>query len=462
MKLRSIRLQLTFWYTLVLLFGLSAFSVGSLLVLHGAVSTSKNSTLLRREERLLAFLNIRSIGINQHPLLDRLNVYAQFAPEGELIQVFDQSNRRIFPQDESYRKMPWPQGVCEKPCFGEMQTSAGRIRALHHVTTVDGQRLHVYVGGSMSEHDDLVNEYRGALLIMIPLVALLSLAGGSILSRRALLPVDRLTTASRHISIRSLSERLPVPQTGDELQRLAEAFNDLLARLDHAVSSLTQFTADASHDLRTSITVMLTTGQIALRRPRPEGEYREALDTVVAECRSTANLLDDMLTLARADAYTSRVTKDYLDLREIVEETCRRMQTLADSKRQQFRCELPTAAVSVEGNQELLQRLTGILVENAIKYTPAGGAICVSLHPNQKKAELRIADNGIGIAPEVMPKIFDRFFRADRSRNFENSGNGLGLAIAKWIADAHLATISVRSEPARGTVFSVNFAREIY
>ena len=458
MKYRSIRIRLTFWYAVVMLVGLTVFGLCSLLVLHYAVATSRQSTLLRREERLLAFTGLRLSSNDRRSVAERLALYSQFAPEGELIQVYDSQHRLLFPSAQT-TKLTLQQKQCAQPCFFESDLGDHRIRILHQLVYVDGQKLELYVGGSMTEHDSLVNAYRSALLIMIPCIAMLSLAGGYTLSSRALRPLNRLTQASSSISIRSLSERLPVPHTGDEVQHLAEAFNALLNRLDSAVSQLSQFTADASHDLRTSITIMLTTGQLALKRPRSEVEYREALDSMVGECRSTADLLDGMLTLARADAYTLRIVKNHLDLRDVVEETCRRMQTLAHSKHQTFCYDLPPCIVPIDGNGELLERLAGILVDNAIKYTPEGGCVRVSLEPHRHRPVLRIEDTGIGIAPELVPRIFDRFFRADRSRSTATAGNGLGLAIAKWIAEAHMATILVESEPAKGTVFSVKFAR---
>ena len=219
-----------------------------------------------------------------------------------------------------------------------------------------------------------------------------------------------------------------------------------------------QFTADASHDFRTAITVMLTTGQLALKRHRSEDEYREALGTVVAECQSTAQLLDDLLVLARADAYTASIFKCNIDLAEIVRESCRRMRSLAESKQQTFHCCVPAIAVSMQGNDALLGRLITILLDNAIKYTHSGGSILVTLAAEAGgAAELRVEDDGIGIEPAVQPRIFDRFFRADPVRNRESGGTGLGLAIAKWIVDAHRARISVTSVPAQGAVFRVVF-----
>ncbi len=457
MNWRSIRFRLTLWYTSILLSGLILFSVGSWLTLKRATASAKNTTLLRREQRLVEALNLQSPVLAHVPWKARLAMFSLTIPESNLVQAFDLKGTRLFPETASVKSLSWPGGNCADPCFGESRLNGHPIGTISHLARINGQLIRICIGASLDEHENVLRRYRASLFAMIPLLCLLSITGGYTVSRRALLPVDQLTRASQRIGFRDLSARLPAAATSDEVQRLTEAWNGLLDRLQTAVSQLTQFTADVSHDLRTAITVMLTTGQLALKRPRSEEDYREALQTIVGECASTVQLLDDLLVLARADAYSSRIQKKPLDLAEIVSASCERMQGLAEAKRQNLICDLPPSS-PFEGDQALLGRLTGILVDNAIKYTLKGGTIKVKVAHFGSTSELRVEDTGIGIPPEILPRIFDRFFRADPVRNRDGGGgSGLGLTIAKWIADVHGAKLTVQSTPGAGTVFTVSF-----
>jgi signal transduction histidine kinase len=281
-----------------------------------------------------------------------------------------------------------------------------------------------------------------------------SVAGGFALSHRALRPLNRITTEARAISIQDLKHRLPVPRTGDELQVLAETWNELLARLEIAVGRLTQFTGDISHDLRTTITVMLTTVEFALRRNRPEGYYREVLTTIATECRTTSQLLDDLLAAARADIVQRNIHWQPVDVSEITLEVCEHLRAKAEIKQQVLRSRVCGSAWT-RGDISMLRRLLNILLDNAIKYTPGSGTIEVSLERVDTRLELKVSDSGIGIPPDALSRIFDRFYKVDESRNQEDGSSGLGLAIAKWIVEAHNATIQVSSVLNEGSTFTV-------
>jgi signal transduction histidine kinase len=258
------------------------------------------------------------------------------------------------------------------------------------------------------------------------------------------------------ISIGNLGERLPVPNTGDELERLAEGWNVLLGKLDGAVEQLTQFTADVSHDLRTAITVMLTTSQLALKRRRSETEYREALATVERECQDTAQLLDDLLTLARAEVYLKRIVKVPVNIVELAIDSCNRVQALAEARSQQLMWTTQDKDIRIFGDAPLLQRLIAILLDNAIKYTPEQGSIHLCVAKSGNSVQLSVRDTGVGIPEHLSLKVFDRFVRGDKARQSQ-SGHGLGLSIAKWIVDAHEGQISLRSAVNNGTTFTIVF-----
>jgi heavy metal sensor kinase len=303
----------------------------------------------------------------------------------------------------------------------------------------------------------VLGHFLEGLLASAPILLLVSSAGGYWLSRTALQPVDRITAAVRSISIRNLSERLPVARTGDELQRLAETCNAMLGRLESAVKRIEQFTADASHELRGPLSFTRTVAEVAMRNPRADAESRQAFADIVEEAAKASVLLEDMLTLARADAGTCHAALEPLNLAAVVEEACEMAQPLAEKRRLVLYVSLDAArSAKVLGDFPSLRRLLWILLDNALKYTEAPGRVDVTLNAAAGAATLLVRDSGMGIAAADLPHVFERFYRADPSRS-QVEGSGLGLAIAKWIAEIHHADLSVASKEQQGTVFRVVF-----
>jgi two-component system heavy metal sensor histidine kinase CusS len=263
-----------------------------------------------------------------------------------------------------------------------------------------------------------------------------------------------MTTEARKIGIQDLKRRLPVPNTGDELEVLAHSWNELLSRLETAVARLTHFTGDLSHDLSTTITIMLTTAGLALSKHRSAEEYRKALTTISVECEATSRLLEDLLAVARADIVPQKIEFKLVDLADLVREVCQHFDARARLKNQSLGCEVE-AGIWILGDVSLLRRMLAILLDNAIKYTQESGAILVSLATSGGVISLKVADNGIRIAAEVLPKIFDWFYRVDESRNQDDGSSGLGLSIVKWVVEAHQFKIDVHSVPGEGSVFTV-------
>jgi heavy metal sensor kinase len=274
-------------------------------------------------------------------------------------------------------------------------------------------------------------------------------------SRRALRPLDRLTTAVQSISIGNLSGRLPVGKTRDELQRLAVTCNGMLSRLEDSVSRIQRFTADASHELRSPISFMRTVAEVALRNPQADEESRELFEAVLTESTQASDLLEEMLLLARADSSQTDLQFEPVDLADVLDDVQERVRTLAEAKNQHFTMRRANSA-RVNGDRSSLRRLVWTLMDNAVKYTPPGGRIELCLETRGSEALVTVRDNGIGIPEEMLSRIFERFFRADPSRA-QMEGSGLGLAIAKWIADMHHAVIAVESAEGRGATFRVVF-----
>jgi heavy metal sensor kinase len=322
-------------------------------------------------------------------------------------------------------------------------------------TATDGHAFTIQVAEDMDDYLEALQRYRLLLWIGIPVLLCAATLGGHWMSQRALAPVDEITRAAQKISPTDLTARVELPRTGDELDRLAETLNAMLQRIQSAFEQMKQFTADASHDLRTPISVIRTRAEITLRKPRTEEQYREALNEIVAESERLSELIDKLRLLARTDVGTEALTFTRVDLCDIAREASAEGKTLAESRHIEWSQALPEFSLWVGGDADALRRLFLILIDNAIKYTPQHGTVSLRVTNTDGKAYVEVVDTGIGIAEVDLPHIFDRFYRADSARSRDSGGFGLGLSIGNWIAKAHQADITVKSVVGKGSRFQV-------
>jgi heavy metal sensor kinase len=313
----------------------------------------------------------------------------------------------------------------------------------------------VVAAASLDGTEAILAEFRKFLFLMIPLVLATASLGGDWISRRALSPVDEITRTAQSISVRSLSMRLPVPPTGDELQRMSETWNAVLERLEATVNRIRQFTADASHELRTPIALIRATADLALQRKRSTEDYQKALANIRDEAERMTELVESLLALARSDANGLVLPRAAVDVNGIVRDVISSNLALAESQGVVLSTDLAEFLPPVIGNAAALRRLLLSLVDNAIKYTPANGHVAVRTSTTANEVLLTVEDTGSGIEPEALPHIFERFYRADTTRSF-GSGAGLGLSIAQAIAEAHGSIITVESSAAVGSRFHLS------
>ncbi|MCU1223655.1 MAG: integral rane sensor signal transduction histidine kinase [Edaphobacter sp.] len=458
MRSLSVRAKLMLWYLLATFAGLILFGLISFGALRYALLQGKKTHLQGREDRLIAFLQENKTRGVTLPLNQQLRNYALVTHEGNLFHIHNSDGTLLFPTEAMVAD--WvstdKEKDCNEPAFTTALLDHQPVLVMCHMIPLNGHTVRLHLGGALDEQFEILRIYRNALLLLMPGLLILSTACGYLLSRHALKPVDRMTRAALGIGIGNLSERLPVPSAKDEIQHLAVAWNQLLARLEAAVSRLSQFSADASHDLRTSITVMLATAQLSLHRThRSEAEYREDLGKVVTECRTAATLLDALLSLARSDNFIHEVAFKQINLCDLVVNGCRRVEDLAESSGILLDWHLPKEPVHIEGDELLLQRLLGILLDNAIRYTPEHGEIRAEVSLTSKEALVTVRDTGIGMSEDVRQRVFDRFYQGDLRERKTQAGSGLGLSIARWIAEAHRADLTVESTPLKGSVFQI-------
>jgi signal transduction histidine kinase len=446
------------WYLLVTFAGWLLFGFLSYGALRFALFQGKKSHLRGREQRLIQFLEENKADRTPLSLPEQLRNYAVVTHEGNLFEIRNPAGGLIFPLDVNSADLITPvQRDCTQEAFFFQSLENQPAMVMCHLARLNGSSMRLYIGGSLSEELYILRVYRSALLLLMPGLLGLSALSGYLLSRHALKPVDRMTKAAVNIGIGNLSARLPLSPAKDEIQHLAVAWNQLLARLETAVLSLSKFSEDVSHDLRTSITVMLATAQLSLNQRHTEERYREDLNRIVMECRTASTLLDALLSLSRSNTFSHEVELERINICELVVQGCRRVEGLADSGEIMLDWNLPDEALYIYGNELLLQRLLGILLDNAIKFTPVHGEIEATVSRAVNEIVVTIRDTGIGMNEDVQQRVFERYYQADLRERETQTGNGLGLAIARWIAAAHQAELRVESIPLNGSTFQIRF-----
>jgi two-component system OmpR family sensor kinase len=329
--------------------------------------------------------------------------------------------------------------------------------AFRRVTVPPGVEYVIVVGSSLEPTDEELESLRSILVYVVPLSLVVAGIGGWFLARGSLSAVVAMADRARKIGVENLSARLPVANPRDELGLLAGTFNELLARLEASLEQQRQFMADASHELRTPVTIARTAARVALQQPtRAEAEYRETLEIVEHETIRLSRIVDDMFTLTRADAgnYPVRAMPMYLD--EVIDEVVRAARVMGATRDVSIVAECVHPA-AFTGDEDLIRRLVINILDNAIRYSPSGGTVRVALDRSGDVYAVSISDQGPGIAPESQSRIFERFYRIDAARTHgaADGGAGLGLALARWIARVHNGDIRLAASSRLGSTFVI-------
>ena len=448
----SISLRLTLWFALIFLLGWVAFGAAMWINLRHSLTQERRTTLARRLDRLQGLL----LSTQQETPDNRVQDFKDFAHAtgNGLSEVFRADGSRYYPSPSaSARAFPWPSvPPSSTEEFQSINASGQSYWVLERTWQLGAERLCLMAAAPASGNQLILDIYWNGLLTSAPLLLLVSSLGGYWLSRRALHPVDDITATARSISIRNLSERLPQTGSSDELHRLTDTFNAMLERLDAAVRQIRQFTADASHELRGPLSFVRTVSEVALRNSQIDPDSRQSFQEIVDEASRASVLLNDMLTLARADARSDLAVLEAMEITPLLRESCSQAQAIAIERGLQFSTTIPddsSAWAAADG--KTLRRLFWVLLDNAMKFTPAPGAISVSLSTEAEEILIEVRDTGVGIPEKDLPNVFDRFYRADPSRS-QTEGSGLGLAIARWIAELHGGSLTLSSQQGVGTV----------
>ncbi len=457
-----IRVRLTLWYSLAIATTMFSIGFASLWMVHRAIDDLENEELQQRVRSVRRFIESRPPGETRAQLHDAITAAYNVSHGNKWLQVIDEQGNWIYRSPHvaaAYPALPLPQQAPETGHYFTYITESISVRALIEPIAVHGVRYTVQTGLTLTKTMSVLSNFRIQLLLLTTIGLFVSSITGHLMSRKALKPVAALAAEARRINDRNLDTRLPVPSAKDEISDLSRTLNSMLERIDKAFASVRSFTGNASHELRTPISLLLTEIEVAQMRPRNADEYRAILGHLHDESVRMTNLVENLLSLARADGGAETISLDSIRVDSLFHQIAGSWRKAMDQALLDFCVDVQSSNLAVLGDIVLIPRLLSILLENASKYTPPGGAVTLRATATGDRVVLSVQDTGIGIAPEHQSRIFDRFYRVAPIGNSTQSGSGLGLALARWIVERHGTKLCVDSEPGRGSCFSFSMER---
>jgi heavy metal sensor kinase len=385
----------------------------------------------------------------------------------QYFQVYDGDTGRLLTQSKGFE----PLGVrltsaevrawLAQPAPFDIRTDYGRFRIANSViASPRGERRLLQVGVSLAPLDNTLDRYVELLQWYMPAALLVGGLAAWALSGLALAPLSRLAEAAAEIDVTRLDRRLPIRHVDDELDLVAGAFNETLARLDEAVGEMRQFSAALAHELRTPLTALRGEIELGLHRATTDEAGRRTAESQIEEIDRLTRLIDAILTIARAESGQIAMTATPVDLGALATSLVDQLDVIAESRAIALRCQSDGITV-VDGDAAWLQRMLLNLLDNALKFTSAGGQVTLRVAGEANAVRVDVADTGIGLSDEDAGRVFERFFRADPSRSSDTAGAGLGLSLVKWIVDRHHGRIAVASQPQQGSTFTVWLPRAV-
>ncbi len=461
-----IRVRLTAWYVLLLAVILAAFGAGVYLLMRHSLYQNLEESIENRAAALAETIQI----IDGRPYLAEQPGNSLEEEIEHFNRVFDSSGE-VTSDTTAGTTKGTTGGIGSVPINRAViaDTLAGgrasyRIRAGPEEDSILVwtfpiiQESRIIGVSEVGQSDDDATETLATLLLIMgiayPVTLVLAGVGGSFLAGRALAPVGEITDLARRLSAEDLRQRLDLSLPDDEIGHLARTFDQMIGRLDEAFRRQRQFTADASHELRTPLTIIKGRIDVSLEREREPEAYRQVLVEVNEEVDRLIRLTGSLLTLTRADAGQIPLALEAVYIGDIVTGVVEQVQPSAIAKGVDLRLG-GGPPVSIQADEDLLLQLMLNLVDNAIKYTPSGGQVSVSWGLDENRVAMTVLDTGIGVPPEHVHRLFDRFYRVDAARSRSEGGAGLGLAISRWIARAHGGDISIESTVGHGSAFTV-------
>jgi len=465
MKPLTLRTKLTLFYSITVSVLLSGFALIYYRVLSVGLDRNLTQEVLDRTSGLRGYLRFeegKPVFVFDPTDLDEITF---INTSTRYYQVYDVETGALLSESDELRASGVqfsPSDIAHyvqtSPSFVDLHTDQGKLRFRNEVVpTPEGTYL-LLVGASAERGDEAVNSFLRALAWLMPTGILLAAVASWFMAGKALKPVAALGEAAGEIAVSSLDRRLPVRGTNDELDKLAIQFNQTLERLENAVGEMKQFTASVSHELRTPLAVLRGEAEVALMHSRSSEQYRRVLASQLEEFEKLTRMINHLLTLARAESGEVQLAREKLNLSALVQKLTEDLEPVAASKRLELSHHCAKDVI-ISADGAWIERVVLNLIDNAMKFTRPGGHVRVIVSREEKRATLEVNDDGTGIAPEAVPHVFERFYRADPSRSNRADGAGLGLSLVKWAVDQHQGSIHLESKPGKGTRVVVNFPK---
>jgi heavy metal sensor kinase len=461
---RSIRFKLITFYVTVLSLVFVIFGAYIYIALHQLLVSSLEQILHRRAQQIAVTIVDELPSKGESYVASEIQ--ARYAPElnERVIRITDENEAVVYASRNHSLLISQPQRTAaalqsDRPVYWETTSTdrqSYRLVAIGHRLS-NGHTYVVEVGAPENGIENSLHDLLLTLLVGFPVLIGLSVFGGYSLLGRVLRPVDEIVSAAERITFRQRNKRLPVPPTGDEFERISEALNRMLERLDESFQIANRFAGDASHELRTPLTILQGELEAFVNDPSFSGEAVERAGNMLEEVVRLSRIVEGLLLVSRLEAGEAQMKQHRVNLGLVALSVAEQMQLLLDEKALDLKCEVADHVI-VEGDELRLQQIVVNLLDNAIKYTPEGGEILMRVNSVGNIGFLEVLDTGMGISPGALPQVFERFFRAEEARANRFAGSGLGLAIVKSITDAHRGSIQIRSSERNGTTVRVELA----
>jgi heavy metal sensor kinase len=465
MLFKTIKFKMTLWYVAILGIILSCFSLFLYLTLADSLYKGVDNKIRTMAEIVVS--STRSpfgAGTSMADLDQIMTERFGIKPLGRFIQILDESGK-IGDRSTNLRDVQIPISVqtMKAASKGNITFETVQVMGKYPLRVVTMPIIEtekmvgiVQVGSSLEGVEEALHQLLLILFIAVPAALLVASAGGLFLANKVLRPVDAITQIARQIGSGDLSQRIRIKRVNDELGRLASTFNEMIAKLEKSFRQVKRFTADASHELKTPLTILRGEVEVGLKKKRGLKEYQGILASNLEEIGRMSRIVEDLLILSRADMGELTMERKEIELSAIAREVWQDLQLLAKKKGIQLKF-MDNGFTKVEGDPLFLRQLILNITENGLKYTPAGGEVAVKVKGDRDKGAVRlfVSDTGVGIPQKDLKRVFDRFYRVDRARSRETGGTGLGLSICQWIANAHEGQIAVESKVGKGSTFTV-------
>ncbi len=459
----TIRLKLTIWYAAVMGVVLISFSIALYMIMSRALYDEVDAKIKAMAEVTASSVESMKGHFDLTQLDNMLEEKLGFRTPGKFIQILDNTgtvgqlsaNLQAHPLPISIKALK--KASTKEISFETLQVKNSNypIRMVTYPVVENNEVTNILqIGTSLQTVQDTLQKLFFTLLFGVPASLTLASFGGWFMARKSLRPVNDITTTARLITAKNLDKKIEVANPNDEVGMLAETINEMISRLNNSFGQMNQFSSDVSHELRTPLTILRGEMEVALRSQRSAEEYREVITSGLEEVERMSLMVEELLLLSKAEHGELRLNISTVLLHSLLEISFDNAMALARGRGVDITIH-GKEEVSVQGDKMRLARVLLNLVDNAVKYTPKGGRVILSLAKKGDEAYISIRDTGIGISKEDQEKIFERFYRVDKSRSREIGGTGLGLAICKRIIEAHGGRISVDSEIGKGSTFTV-------